>query len=137
MKNSLVDGDGFNLYQGVLGQGGYLERSTGGAIGRKVLCIHFVHGTKVGNIAQQNSGFDYITQAQTAGFQYCLDILQRLFGLHLDGVAGKSAGGGVNGQLAGNKGNGTGAGDGLAVRANGAGALAEFKTVLDIENILS
>ena len=79
MKNSLVDGDGFNLYQGVLGQGGYLERSTGGAIGRKVLCIHFVHGTKVGNIAQQNSGFDYITQAQTAGFQYCLDILQRLF----------------------------------------------------------
>ena len=49
MKNSLVDGDGFNLYQGVLGQGGYLERSTGGAIGRKVLCIHFVHGTKVGN----------------------------------------------------------------------------------------
>ena len=61
----LADGDHFDLDEGTLGQVAHGEGRTAGEGLLKEFGVYLVHGTKVGDVAQQHSSFDNVVQTQT------------------------------------------------------------------------
>ena len=61
----LFAGYGIDFYAGGFGQRGYLVADAGRRILREELGIDGVHGGKIGDIGQQNRGFDdvFVTEA--------------------------------------------------------------------------
>ena len=89
-----------DFHKGVLGQRGRLERGAGGVRLAEKAGVYGVHGRKIPDVFQQHGGLDHIGHGQPGGVQNAADIGQGLMGLGGDVLAGKGAGGGVDGQLA-------------------------------------
>ena len=114
-------GNRLDLDPGVLGQGGNLKGSTGGVRLGKELAVDLVHRAELVDIGQQHSRLYHICHGHAIGLQNRPQILQGLPGLGGDVFSGEGTGGGINGQLAGNKSEISG-GDPLGLRADGRGS---------------
>ena len=98
-----LDGDALDLHEGVLGQGGHLIGGAGGERLSEELGVDGVHGGKITDVFQHDGGLDHIVHGRAGGGQNVFDVGQGLAGLAGDVLPGKGAGGGVDGQLAGDK----------------------------------
>ena len=108
----------FDLDQCVLGQAGCLKCGTGGIGSGEEFGIDRIHGGEVGNVGKQYGGLDHVAHIGTGCSQNGFDVGQTLAGLGGDIITCESAGGGINGQLAGNI-DGIACGNGLRVGADG------------------
>ena len=115
-------GDEFDLNEGALRQVLNSEGAAGGVGCGKELGIDLVHGTEVGDLAQEDGGLNDVAQVQTLTLEDGAGIEQALIGLFLDASLGEGASGGVDGQLARDENEVAGA-DSLAVRSNGSRCL--------------
>lgn len=98
-SQSLGFGSGFDLTQGILGQGldGYAGTSR---VGSKVLCVDCVESGKVAHIRQKTGGLEDLLCAAAGSFQSGDHVLATLLGLCCN-ACGHFTGGRVNRQLAG------------------------------------
>ena len=112
-------GYALHFHQGSLRKGFHGNGAAGRERGGEKLGIHLVHGAEIGHIGQKDGGFHDVAQRQAARLENGLGVGDALAGLLLDAALRECAGGGVDGQLAGNEDeSGTGI-DSLAVRADG------------------
>ena len=107
------------------------ERRSGREAAGEVLGIDLVHGGKVVDVSQEHSGLDDVVAGQVGLSQNGLDVLQGLFGLSLNAALHQVAGGGINGQLAGQEDQAADA-DSLRVGADGGGGILGGNDVLDL-----
>ena len=79
-SQSLGFGSGFDLTQGILGQGldGYAGTSR---VGSKVLCVDCVESGKVAHIRQKTGGLEDLLCAAARSFQNGDHVLAALLGL--------------------------------------------------------
>ena len=70
-----------NLHQSALGEVANGESRTSGIRLLEELGIYLVHGTKVGDVAQQHGGFHHVVQVKTSTLEDCLSIEKRLASL--------------------------------------------------------
>ena len=115
-------GDEFDLDESALGQVLNGEGAASGVGCREELGIDLVHGTEVGDLAQEHSGLNDVAQVEALALEDGAGIEQALISLFLDASLRESAGGGVDGQLARDENEVAGA-DSLAVRSNGSRCL--------------
>ena len=115
-------GDEFDLNEGALGQVLDGEGAASGVGCGEELGIDLVHGTEVGDLAQEDGSLNDVAQVEALALEDGAGIEQALIGLFLDASLRESAGGGVDGQLARDE-NEVASADGLAVRSNGSRCL--------------
>ena len=112
---SVLDGYGLDLDLGALGQVLDGEGGAGRALAVKEGGVDLVHGAEVRDVREQHGGLDDVLEAETGLGEDGADVLEALLGLALDILGGEGAGGGVDGQLAGDEGEPAGGGDALGV----------------------
>ena len=125
----LFNSNSLNFHSGGLGQGSDLIGSAGREGSGKELSVNCVHGGKFSNICQQHGGLDHVCHGHAVFFQNCLHVGQALTGLTDDVVAGKFAGGGINGQLTGDI-QGVAGSNGLGLGADCSGCIGGVNSLV-------
>src|SRR5699024_5910609 len=98
---SVLDGYGLDLDLGALGQVLDGEGGAGRAVAGEKGGVDLVHGAEVRDVREQHGGLDDVLEAETGLGEDGADVLEALLCLALDILGGEGAGGGVDGQLAG------------------------------------
>ena len=114
---SVLDGYGLDLDLGALGQVLDGEGGAGRAVAGEKGGVDLVHRAEVRDVREQHGGLDDVLEAETGLGEDGADVLEALLCLALDILGGEGAGGGVDGQLAGDEGELAGGGDALGVGA--------------------
>src|SRR5271166_5371979 len=119
--NEVRQGDNVDFDEHILGEAGDLDGGARGRIGSKMVRVDLVHGGEVVHAFQKDGGLDHLRQRAAGGGQNARDVLQNALGLRGDVSGNELLGGGIEGDLAGEKDEAVGL-DGLGVRADGFGA---------------
>ena len=118
-------GDAFDFYEGVFGEGGYLDGGTCWwhySCRGEVAGVDFVHRGEVLQVFEEDSGFDDVDHVDACCGEDGLDVFEHTGGLLNDAAGDEVAGVGIECDLAGGEKRVADA-DGLRVGADGGGGV--------------
>jgi len=90
--NPLFAGNQFHLHLCPGGELCHLYAGAGGRVLRELGGVNGVHGGEIGQVGEENGGLDHVGEGHVGGGQHCLQVVEDLGGLGLDGIPCQLAG---------------------------------------------